>query len=196
MEKHRSQLDAMYLYFFRMRFLSSVLGDFWMMIKQINWPVFWQRLWCKGWPTLSVGFDRPFTKGAQQTRYRFLCVLLSHAFMVRLGGARLRALISFCISLSTLLVLPPLFDSNLVRLLLITKGIVNHDAIYCALFPCTFSAFSAFHSHSFIARFRCVLIDSRNQLTAASILVSGVLCWIKIMKFIAQLILVVLIAQK
>ena len=28
MEKHRSHLDAMYLYFFRMRFLSSVLGNF------------------------------------------------------------------------------------------------------------------------------------------------------------------------
>lgn len=41
-----------------------------------------------------------------------LCVLLSHAFMVRLGGARLRALVSFCTGLSTLLVLPPLFDSN------------------------------------------------------------------------------------
>ena len=27
-EKHRSLLDAMYLYFFRMRFLPSVLGDF------------------------------------------------------------------------------------------------------------------------------------------------------------------------
>jgi len=113
--------------------------------------------------------------------------------MVRLGGARLRALISFCISLSTLLVLPPLFDSNLVRLLLITKGIVNHDAIYCALFPCTFPASSTFYSDSFITRFHCVLIDSRHQLTAASILVSGALCWIKIMEFVTQLIWRVLI---
>lgn len=116
--------------------------------------------------------------------------------MVRLGGARLRALISFCISLSTLLVLPPLFDSNLVRLLLITKGIVNHDAIYCALSPYTFSISSAFYSDSFIARSRYALIDLRHQLTTASILVSGVLCWIKIMKFIAQRNWLVLIAQK
>jgi len=70
---------------------------------------------------------------------------------------------------------------------------VNHDAIYCALFPCTCSASQAFHPNSFIARFRCVLIDSRHSSTTASILVSGVLCWIKIMKFIAQLILVVIV---
>ena len=69
-----------------------------------------------------------------------LCVLLSHTFMVRLGGARLRALISFCISLSTLLVLPPLFDSNLVRLFLKYKRSSHHDSISIipALSPKTF----------------------------------------------------------
>ena len=112
----------------------------------------------------SVLTDR--LQKAHNNAVMVLCVLLSHAFRVRLGGARLRALISFCISLSTLLVLPPLFDSNLVRLLLITKGIVNHDAIYCALFPCTFPASSTFYSDSFITRFRCVLIDSRHPSAA------------------------------
>lgn len=68
----------------------------------------------------SVLADRS-TKGAQQTLYWFLCVLLSHAFMVRLGGARLRALVPFCTSLLTLLVLPPLFSSKLVGLFLNQK---------------------------------------------------------------------------
>ena len=54
---------------------------------------------------------------------RDLCVLLSHTSMVRLGGARLRALVSFCTSLSTRLVLPPLFDSNVVELFVINKGV-------------------------------------------------------------------------
>ena len=67
----------------------------------------------------SVLTDR--LQKAHNNAVMVLCVLLSHAFMVRLGGARLRALISFCISLSTRLVLPPLFDSNLVRLPCIQK---------------------------------------------------------------------------
>ncbi len=62
----------------------------------------------------SVLTDR--LQKAHNNAVMVLCVLLSHAFRVRLGGARLRALISFCISLSTRPVLPPLFDSNLVRL--------------------------------------------------------------------------------
>ena len=41
--------------------------------------------------------------------------------MVRLGGARLRALVPFCTSLLTLLVLPPLFSSKLVGLFLNQK---------------------------------------------------------------------------
>jgi hypothetical protein len=44
--------------------------------------------------------------------------------MVRLGGARLRALVSFCTGLSTLLVLPPLFDSNWQDSY-ITKGVMT-----------------------------------------------------------------------
>ena len=54
--------------------------------------------------------------------------------MVRLGGARLRALGSFCTSLSTRLVLPPLFDSKLVRLFLNQKESTM-----------TISLFSKFH---------------------------------------------------
>ena len=64
---------------------------------------------------------------------------------------------------------------------------------FTVLYSPALSPPQAFHPNSFIARFRCVLIDSRHQLTAASFLVSGVLCWVKIMKFIAQLIWLVLI---
>ena len=59
----------------------------------------------------SILTDR-LQKAHNNVVFFVLCVLLSHAFMVRLGGARLRALVSFCTGLSTLLVLPPLFDSN------------------------------------------------------------------------------------
>ena len=120
MERHRSHLDAMYLYFFRMRFYHHFLVIFeYSVYRSIDLFFINDYDARADLHRQSVLTDR--LQKAHNNAVMVLCVLLSHIFTVRLGGARLRALISFCISLSTRPVLPPLFDSNLVRLSFIQK---------------------------------------------------------------------------
>ena len=68
------------------------------------------------WPTLSVGFDRPFT---HKHIKRVIFWWRTRSFLLRCGRAREGRLVraDSCVSVcQPFLVLPPLFDSNLVEL--------------------------------------------------------------------------------
>ena len=82
-----------------------------------NWPMKSLWLWWACWPTLSVGFDRPFTQSTLKS-LTFWWATLRLPLCGGTGGGHLRVCWSFWVSVcQPSFVSPPLFDSDVVKLL-------------------------------------------------------------------------------